>query len=406
VSREINIDTGPAFKYFYESKRYAAIHGGRGSGKSHGAADAITVLGYERPLRIVCLREVQKSIKDSSKQLLADKINKSGLDQHYKVLESEIRGANGTTFTFHGLGTMTADSIKSMEAIDIAWVEEAHTISQKSLEILIPTIRKAGSRIWFTWNPRSKDDPVDKRFRGSSPPEDAIIKELNYYDNPFFPGELDKEREYDLRASHYRYGHVWLGEYEPSALGALWTQQLIESSRIAPEDSPEMVRLVIAVDPAVTSDKNSSETGIVVGGLDSEGKGHVLDDLSFKGTPGQVAQRVSKAARQWDVDRVIGEVNNGGEWIGHALHQADPTLPYKAIRASRGKAARAEPITALYEQGKIHHDGIFPELETQMCTWEPLSGNKSPDRLDALVWCMTELLLNRGERKKIRLKGF
>ncbi len=138
-----------AFKDLKGPSRYKAFYGGRGSAKSHSFATALLMRGGESPLRILCAREVQLSIKDSVKQLLDDKINQYGMASFYESLQSEIRGKNGTVFIFAGLGKMTTDQIKSMEGIDIAWVEEAQTISDKSLEILIPTIRKQKSELWF-----------------------------------------------------------------------------------------------------------------------------------------------------------------------------------------------------------------------------------------------------------------
>ena len=114
---------------------------------------------------------------------------------------------------------------------------------------------------------------------------------------------------------------------------------------------------------------------------------------------------VCDAFHTWSADRIIGEVNNGGDWIEHAIRQVDRRVAYKAIRASRGKAARAEPIAALYEQKRVHHLGGFADLEDQLCAWEPLGGGRSPDRLDALVWALTELMLIGGERKMVKLKG-
>jgi hypothetical protein len=189
------------FLSLFEPKRYKAYYGGRGSGKSHSFATALVSLGYNEPKRILCAREIQRSIKDSVKLLLDDKIAELGLGDFYTSLQNEIRGANGTTFLFAGLGQLTTDQIKSMEGIDLCWVEESQTVSQRSLEVLIPTIRKPGSELWFSWNPRNASDPVDQLFRGTVVPLNSVIRKANYDCNEFFPKELNDERIFDKSKS-------------------------------------------------------------------------------------------------------------------------------------------------------------------------------------------------------------
>jgi phage terminase large subunit len=159
-----------AFEFLYDdtSYRYRAAYGGRGSGKSHSFATALVLMAYRRKLRVLCCREVQNSIKDSVKRLLHDKIAEFGLGDFFIPTETEIKGKNGSNFLFGGLRS-NPDQIKSTEGIDIAWVEEASRVSKRSLEILIPTVRKPHSEIWFTWNPDQPIDPVDAMFRGNDP---------------------------------------------------------------------------------------------------------------------------------------------------------------------------------------------------------------------------------------------
>lgn len=146
------------------------------------------------------------------KRLLDDKIRETGLQRFYRSTESEIRGINGTVFLFAGLRT-NISSVKSMEGITRAWVEEAHTVSQDSLDVLKPTIRAPGSELWFTWNPQQETDPVDRMFRGSVPPPDCYLRRVNYDDNPWFPEPLRLEMEWDRRRDPAKYSHIWLGEY-------------------------------------------------------------------------------------------------------------------------------------------------------------------------------------------------
>lgn len=173
--------------------------------------------------------------------------------------------------------------------------------------------------------------------------------------------------------------------------GALWTRAMIEGAYR--KDAPEMARIVVAVDPAVTSTENSDETGIIAAGLGKDGRGYVLADRSGRYSPGDWATRVVSLFHEIGADRIIAEGNQGGDLVTFTLQTIWPSAPVKIVHASRGKAARAEPIAALYEQGKVSHVGPFPGLEDQLVTWEPLSGMRSPDRLDALVWAFTELMV-------------
>jgi predicted phage terminase large subunit-like protein len=156
----------------------------------------------------------------------------------------------------------------------------------------------------------------------------------------------------------------------------------------------DAVRIVIGVDPALTSKASSDETGIVVCARGVDHCGYVLDDLSCRASPEGWARRIVEAYHGFRADRVVAETNNGGELVETVLRTIDPTLSYKAVHASRGKRVRAEPLVSLYEQGKIFHVRAFPELEAQMCTFDPLAYDHSPDRLDALVWALTELMLH------------
>lgn len=174
--------------------------------------------------------------------------------------------------------------------------------------------------------------------------------------------------------------------------GALWKRDSIDARRV--QRAPELRRVVVAIDPAVTSGQGSDETGIVVAGLGVDGHGYVLADLSQKASPDAWARAACKAYADHDADRIVAEVNNGGDLVETVLRTVDPRAAYRAVHASRGKQTRAEPIAALYEQGRVHHVGSLPYLEDQLCTWDPSADSKSPDRLDALVWALSELMLS------------
>lgn len=194
-----------------------------------------------------------------------------------------------------------------------------------------------------------------------------------------------------------------LAELLEDVPGALWNMQRIDAARIKLSDvSYELlVRIVVAIDPAVSSNADSDDTGIVVAALTRTGHVIVLDDLTCKETPRGWADIAASVYREKRCDRIIGEVNNGGELVEANIHAVAPDVAFRAVRASRGKAVRAEPIAALYEQGRVHHVGYFPLLEEQMCSWSPQSGGKSPDRMDALVWAVTDLIVDPEQTRTL-----
>lgn len=201
---------------------------------------------------------------------------------------------------------------------------------------------------------------------------------------------LPEERR---NALYQRYGGTSLGRQELDAeiiedtVGALWKRAMIEMGRAQPGLDYE--RVVVAIDPSATSTESADEAGVVVVGL-LRGHGYVLDDLSLRGSPASWARAAVDAYHKHRADRIVAETNNGGEMVEYVVRSVDPTVAYTSVTASRGKQTRAEPISALYEQGKVHHVGSFPLLEDQMCSWTP--GEKSPDRMDALVWGLTHLM--------------
>lgn len=190
------------------------LGGGEGSGKSHFFADQLIERCLLKPTRAVCVREVQKSLEQSVKRLLEDKITAFGLGSVFRVLDTHIETPQDGVIIFQGMQTHTAESIKSLEGYDIAWVEEAQSLSQRSLDLLRPTIRNEGSELWFSWNPRSPKDPIDKMLRGPDCPPDSVVVNSNWSDNPWFGGTLRAEMEWDRRRDPDKYAHVWLGEYQ------------------------------------------------------------------------------------------------------------------------------------------------------------------------------------------------
>jgi phage terminase large subunit len=217
----------------FGTSRYFIALGGRGGAKSWNFARAALLIGAEKPTRILCAREVQKSIKDSVHQLLSDQIDLLGLSSFYDVTRDEIKGDNGTRFLFSGLSDQTSDSLKSYEGIDIVWCEESHKISRRSWDILIPTIRKPGSRIWISLNPELDTDETYTRFV-ESPPANAEVVHINYRDNPWFPEVLEQERQEFLRQvalgkrSQDDYDNIWEGKTRAAVEGAIYAQEVAQ----------------------------------------------------------------------------------------------------------------------------------------------------------------------------------
>lgn len=215
---KLAIEIAPVFEPLLEPSRYKGAWGGRGSGKSQAFADLIIIRALQQPgLRVLCCREIQKSLKESAKRLLESKIEQYGVGGLFEVQSAEIKTPGGGTIVFAGLQDHTSESIKSYEGFDIAWVEEAQTVSHRSMNLLRPTIRKPGSEIWLSWNPRFDTDAVDEMLRGEEVPSGAIVVKANWNNNPWFPAELEQERLDCIRQQPEQYDHIWEGGYADSS---------------------------------------------------------------------------------------------------------------------------------------------------------------------------------------------
>jgi phage terminase large subunit len=229
LTRELEIETPRVFAPLLQPARYKGVKGGRGSGKSHDRAEALVERCILHPgTRWACIREVQKSLEQSVKRLLEDKMDKLGVRHMFGIKQYEIETPGGGIIIFQGMQNHTADSIKSLEGFDGAWVEEAQSLSQRSLDLLRPTIRKEGSELWFTWNPNLETDPVDVLLCGDNPPPGAIVVTANYMDNPWFPDVLKAEMEYDRKRDPDKYAHVWLGGYQRNSEARVFKNWTVE----------------------------------------------------------------------------------------------------------------------------------------------------------------------------------
>jgi phage terminase large subunit len=224
----LTIETPRVYLPLLQPARYKGVYGGRGSGKSHFFAELLVEESIRQKTDAVCLREIQKSLKFSVKKLIESKIQSLNAGYYFDVLDSQINSKLGGVIIFQGMQDHTSDSIKSLEGFKIAWFEEAQSGSQRSLDLLRPTIRAPGSELWFSWNPRFSTDPVDVLLRGENPPPNATVVEANFGDNPWFPQELVDEMEYDKRRDPDKYAHIWLGKYQQNSSARVFKNWSVE----------------------------------------------------------------------------------------------------------------------------------------------------------------------------------
>ena len=232
---ELVIETPPVFEPLLGASRYKGAWGGRGSGKSHFFAELLIERNIMERVDSVCIREVQRTLNQSVKKLIEAKIEALNVGAYFEVQDKRIKSRHGGVTIFEGMQNHTADSIKSLEGFDIAWVEEAQSLSQRSLDLLRPTIRKPYSELWFSWNPNLETDPVDVLLRGEHPPPDSVVVRVNYRDNPRLPEVLRHELEYDQKRDPDKFAHVWLGEYQRNSEARVFKNWRIEEFDVSGE---------------------------------------------------------------------------------------------------------------------------------------------------------------------------
>lgn len=232
---KLTIDTAAIYEPLLAPARYKGAKGGRGSAKSHFFAGLLVEDCIREKLDAVCLREVQKSLRFSVKKLIENKIVSMNAGSYFDVQNELIKASNGGTIIFQGMQDHTAESIKSLEGFQRAWFEEAQSASQRSLDLLRPTLRAPGSELWFSWNPRFDTDPIELLLSGPEKPKGAVVVEANYSDNPWLPQELIDEMEYDKRRDPDKYAHIWLGKYQQNSKARVFSNWSIEDFEVDPE---------------------------------------------------------------------------------------------------------------------------------------------------------------------------
>ena len=383
------------------SRRYRAAYGGRGSAKSWEFVNgALFHAATNADFRLVFAREVQANLEESSFELVRKRLKHYELyGSYFSETKDGFTGAHGQKIMFEGLWKGNKpEGIKSLEGVNLTVLEEATEVTQKTIDVLIPTIMRTPiSELWALWNPRLNTDPVDVFFRGPIKPSKAIVRRTSYQDNPHFPEGLKEVMADDLRKGAARAAWIWGGEYMPSIQGAIWTAEtLLECTRKGKAaDLSGITRIVVGVDPSGGGD----DVGIVVAGLIGN-RAIVLEDATCPASsPLAWAGAVGRACDKWRADCVVAEANYGGDMVRSTLQSGGVTARVKMVTATRGKAVRAEPVAALYEQDRVWHREPFVKMEAEMTLTTPAGyqGASSPNRMDALVWCITDLIVSARE---------
>jgi phage terminase large subunit-like protein len=327
-----------------------------------------------------------------------DKIESLNLHNDFEITRDEIINVKtNSKILFRGIKTssgVNTANLKSIAGVTTWVLDEAEELVDENIFDKVDLSIRAKdkpNRVMMIMNPSYKSHWIYNRFIKNHRKDTTYIH-TTYLDNKRNLSQSFVEQAKRVEQENlHRYEHLFLGKWLEDAEGLLWNRPIIERARITAK--PELSRIVIAIDPAVTASMASDETGIIVCGKDANGKGYVLEDLSGKYSPTEWATVALQAFKNWNADCVVAEKNQGGDMVENVLRSQNATARIKLVTATKGKFVRAEPIYSLYEQHKIFHVGSFPLLENQMISFEPDKG-KSPDRVDAMVWGFTELMLS------------
>jgi len=406
------------------SYRYAIISGGRGSGKSFVTQSFVRDLSYQIEQKIITTRYTMTSAKKSVIPEFSAKLDidpspynhEEPMRVDFELIDSTYTNkTSNSEITFTGLktssGVQTAN-LKSIEGLTCWLMEEAEELIDDGTETqactfdrLDDSIRKVGAdlRTILVWNPSNEDSFIYKRFfkpygldiTFNGIHEDILYIYTTYEDNeenlhPSFKRKAENVR----KVNPARYDHIYMGIPIRENANALWKAlTMISPYRI--DSLPEMRRVVVGVDPSVTSSGKQDECGIIACGEGYEGHYYVMRDESGLMSPAEWGKNAVGLYREVKADKIVAEVNQGGDLVEMNLKSVD-VVPVKKVHATRGKMVRAEPIAALYEEGKVHHVGHFSDLEHEMVSYTGEKSQVSPNRLDALVWALTELAIEKG----------
>lgn len=377
------------------------LQGGRGSGKTRASSEALADWVADNPGEYAVIAPTYGDARDVCVEGPSGLIQRLGpMVTNWNRSFGELRINNGSVIWADGAD----DGALRIQGRNLrgAWCDEVglwRNWERAWHESLSFAVRLPPARIIVSGTPKRGHGLVELLVKDERVPKSRLRTADNL-------AHLAPDAIVDLQARYAgtsRGRQELEGEWLEDVDGALWERSAIEEGRRSRGQVPELVRVVVAVDPAVTSGENADETGIVVCGLGSDGHGYMLADESCRLSPDRWARRAVRAYEHHRADRVVAEVNNGGDLVEVTLRAVDPSVPYRKLHASRGKRLRAEPVAALYEQGRVHHVGAFEELEDQLCGWTA-DARTSPDRMDALVWALTDLMLE-PERRVLRFRG-
>jgi hypothetical protein len=388
--------------------RYVLVTGGRGSGKSYAITLILAMLLRIPGYRILFTRYTLTAAKDSIIPEFLEKVDKLGCGAEFQATASDVRNtASGSEILFRGILTSSGNQtakLKSLHGINVWVLDEAEELADEgTFEKIALSIRdrRHPTLIILIMNPCHKAHWIHRRwFDGLAPEFSGVRDGVTFIhttcdDNRAnLPAEILAEEAAMRLANPQRHARVFRGHWADEIQGALWTWPMIDGHRhrSGAGSLPPFARVVVAVDPAVTSTSTSDETGIVTAAAGADGHYYVLGDLTRRASPLEWATVVAGEYARRKADRVVAEVNNGGDLVESTLRQASADVAYSAVHATRGKILRAEPVAALYERGLVHHVGAFTALETEMMSYAGASGDASPNRLDALVWAITALM--------------
>lgn len=377
----------------YNRSRHLSLKGGRGSGKSHFVVIKLLFrILTERNHKVLVVRQTYNSHRDSTYALIKSYLEKWNLLQIAHCTTNPLRISLpdfGSEFIFKGLDD--AEKTKGLDC-SIIWFEECHEVKQEEdYDEVNQNLRIESDykQTISSFNPINRKHWLKSKFFDNTP-SNVTVHHSTWRDNIFLDDDLISDIVNSRRAKVNDLG-LWGGDIE----GALWNETLIDPYRIF-QIPDNLQRIVVAIDPSVTNKSSSDECGIIVAGKDHAGKGYLLEDISGKYSPNEWANKAINAYQKYSADRIVAETNNGGDLVETVIRSINPSVSFKKVHASRGKVTRAEPVVSLYERGLIHHCGRFFDLETQMCEYVPAS-NDSPDRMDAMVWAFTDLMIQKKE---------
>lgn len=417
------VTLSPKYRAIIEDvvSRYFLITGGRNSGKSFAISLLIIFTLCEPGQKILYTRYTLVSAEKSIIPEFTEKIRLLGLQDEFVTSRGAItHRKTGSSIIFSGIKTSSGNqtaNLKSLNGVTVWIVDEADELpDERTFDDIDRSFRKAGvqNKIILIFNkPPGEHWLFDRFYTPYHIEEEFNGREILYrseeldtnvygrYIHTTYEDNIDNipadylAMIYSMRRDNYqKYLHVYRGHRTTKVEGALWSRDIIDAYRV--DTAPSDLRcIVVGVDPAVTATNTSNETGITVSGLGWDNHFYLLDDCSLVGSPKTWGEAVAAAYTRWSADLIVAEVNQGGDLVISNIHNVNPSLPVKAVRASRGKLLRAEPIATIYEMGLVHHVGKFHTLERQMTEWTP--GDVSPDRLDSHVWAISYLMnLTRG----------